>query len=68
MILTEEHHNIRKTVRDFAEREVKPQARELDEKAEFSIPLTKRIILNTTIIDILTADGTTNSRPKNCRI
>ena len=43
MLLTEEHHNIRKTVRDFAEREIKPQARELDEKGEFSIPLTKRM-------------------------
>ena len=43
MLLTEEHHNIRKTVRDFAEREIRPVARELDEKAEFSIPLTKRM-------------------------
>ena len=43
MLLTEEHHNIRKTVRDFAEREIKPLARELDEKAEFSISLTKRM-------------------------
>ena len=43
MILTEEHHLIRKSVRDFAEREVKPVARELDEKAEFSIELTRRM-------------------------
>lgn len=43
MYLTEEHHMIRKTVRDFAEREVKPVARELDEKGEFSIALTKRM-------------------------
>jgi len=43
MLLTEEHHTIRKTVRDFAEREIKPLARELDEKEEFSIPLTKRM-------------------------
>jgi alkylation response protein AidB-like acyl-CoA dehydrogenase len=43
MILSEEHHMIRKSVRDFAEREVKPVARELDEKAEFSIELTKRM-------------------------
>ena len=43
MYLTEEHDMIRKTVRDFAEREVKPVAQELDEKAEFSIPLTKRM-------------------------
>jgi alkylation response protein AidB-like acyl-CoA dehydrogenase len=43
MILTEEHHLIRKSVRDFAEREVKPLARELDERGEFSVPLTKRM-------------------------
>ena len=43
MYLTEEHNMIRKTVRDFAEREVKPVAKELDEKGEFSIPLTKRM-------------------------
>ncbi len=43
MYLTEEHHMIRKTVRDFAEREIKPVAKELDEKAEFSIALTKRM-------------------------
>jgi short/branched chain acyl-CoA dehydrogenase len=43
MYLSEEHDMIRKTVRDFAEREIKPIARELDEKAEFSIPLTKRM-------------------------
>jgi short-chain 2-methylacyl-CoA dehydrogenase len=43
MYLTEEHNMIRKTVRDFAEREVKPVAQELDEKAEFSVALTKRM-------------------------
>ena len=43
MILTEEHHMIRKTVRDFAEREIRPVARELDEKGEFSIELTKKL-------------------------
>ena len=41
--LTEEHEMIRKAVRDFAEREVKPLARELDEKGEFSIALTKKM-------------------------
>ncbi|MBS4060260.1 MAG: acyl-CoA dehydrogenase family protein [Bacteroidetes bacterium] len=41
--LTEEHKMIRDTVREFAEREIKPVAQELDEKAEFSIPLTKRM-------------------------
>jgi alkylation response protein AidB-like acyl-CoA dehydrogenase len=43
MLLSEEHHMIRKTVRDFAEREIRPVARELDEKAEFSIALTRRM-------------------------
>ncbi|MCX6235353.1 MAG: acyl-CoA dehydrogenase family protein [Bacteroidetes bacterium] len=34
---------IRDTVRDFAEREVQPVAKDLDEKAEFSPELTKKI-------------------------
>lgn len=38
--LSEEHQLIRSTVRDFAEREIKPLARELDEKAVFSPELT----------------------------
>ncbi|HEX7410999.1 MAG TPA: acyl-CoA dehydrogenase family protein, partial [Bacteroidales bacterium] len=38
--LSEEHQLIRHTVRDFAEREIKPVARELDEKAIFSPELT----------------------------
>jgi len=41
--LSDEQQLIRDTVRNFAEREIKPQARELDEKGEFSIELTKRI-------------------------
>ncbi len=41
--LTEEQKLIRETVRDFAEREIKPVAKELDEKAEFSIELTNKI-------------------------
>ena len=41
--LTEEHNMIRKTVRDFAEREIRPVAHELDEKEEFSIELTKKM-------------------------
>jgi alkylation response protein AidB-like acyl-CoA dehydrogenase len=41
--LSEEHQLIRGTVREFAEREIKPVAQELDEKAEFSYPLTKRM-------------------------
>lgn len=41
--LSEEQQLIRQTVRDFAEREIKPVAKELDEKAEFSLELTKRM-------------------------
>lgn len=41
--LTEEQIMIRETVRDFAEREIKPIAKELDEKAEFSYDLTKKM-------------------------
>ena len=41
--LTEEQQLIRETVRDFAEREIKPVAKELDEKEEFSIELTNKI-------------------------
>ena len=41
--LTEEQNMIRETVRDFAEREIKPIAKELDEKAEFSYDLTRKM-------------------------
>lgn len=41
--LSEEQELIRKTVRDFAEREIKPLAQELDEKEEFSYELTKKM-------------------------
>ena len=41
--LTEEQQLIRDTVRDFAEREIKPVAKDLDEKAEFSYDLTRKI-------------------------
>ena len=41
--LTEEQKMIRDTVRDFAEREIKPVAKELDEKAEFSTELTRKM-------------------------
>jgi len=40
MLENEEHGLIRKTVRDFAEREIKPRAKDLDENAQFSIELT----------------------------
>jgi alkylation response protein AidB-like acyl-CoA dehydrogenase len=41
--LSEEHQMIRETVRNFAEREIKPVAQELDEKAEFSVELTRKM-------------------------
>ncbi len=41
--LNEEQQLIRSTVRDFAEREIKPLAKELDEKAQFSVELTKKM-------------------------
>ena len=41
--INEEHELIRQTVRDFAEREIKPVAQELDEKAKFSPALTKQL-------------------------
>ncbi|MDV7402142.1 acyl-CoA dehydrogenase family protein, partial [Arthrospira platensis SPKY1] len=41
--LSEEHKMIRDTVRDFAEREIKPVAQQLDEKEQFSVELTKRM-------------------------
>jgi len=41
--LTEEQQLIRETVRDFAEREIKPLAKDLDENSEFSYELTKKI-------------------------
>ncbi|MCD4724270.1 MAG: acyl-CoA dehydrogenase family protein [Bacteroidales bacterium] len=41
--LTEEQQMIRDTVRDFAEREIKPLAQELDEKAEFSYDITAKM-------------------------
>lgn len=41
--LTEEQQMIRDTVRDFAEREIKPLAHELDEKAEFSYDITAKM-------------------------
>lgn len=41
--LTEDQKMIREAVRDFAEREIRPVAQELDEKAEFSPELTKKM-------------------------
>ena len=41
--LSDEQKMIRETVRDFAEREIKPLAKDLDEKGEFSYDLTKKM-------------------------
>ena len=43
MIPTEEHELVRQSVRDFAEKEIKPVARELDRQETFSLELTKRM-------------------------
>ncbi len=40
---TDEQIAIRKTVREFAEQEIKPVAKDLDEKEQFSVELTKRM-------------------------
>ncbi|MBU0765435.1 MAG: acyl-CoA dehydrogenase family protein [Bacteroidetes bacterium] len=41
--LTEEHDLLRQSIRDFAEREIKPVAKELDEKEEFSVEITRKM-------------------------
>ncbi len=41
--LTDEQKAIRQTVREFAEQEIKPKAKELDEKEQFSPELTKKM-------------------------
>ncbi len=41
--LTEIQQMIRETVHDFAEREIRPVAKDLDEKAEFSTDLTRKM-------------------------
>jgi short/branched chain acyl-CoA dehydrogenase len=41
--LTEEQKILRSTVRDFAQNEIAPVARELDEKEQFSVELTKKM-------------------------
>ena len=43
MIPTQEHELVRQSVRDFAEKEIKPVARELDKHEQFSVELTKRM-------------------------
>ena len=41
--INEQHNSLRKKVRDFAEKEIRPVARELDEKGQFSPSLTRRM-------------------------
>lgn len=41
--LSEEQQLLKKTVREFAEKEIRPKVFELDQKEEFSIPLTKKM-------------------------
>lgn len=41
--MSEEHQMIRQMVRDFAEREIRPKARELDEQSKFSPELTRKM-------------------------
>ncbi len=41
--LSQEQEMVRSSVRDFAEKEIKPVAQELDEKGEFSVELTKKM-------------------------
>ncbi len=41
--LKEEQKFIRESVRDFAEREIKPLAEELDKEEKFSVDLTKKM-------------------------
>ncbi len=43
LFCTDEHDLIRKTVRDFAEREIRPIARQLDENETFSVEITKKM-------------------------
>ena len=42
-LLNEQHQLIRESVRDFAEREIKPIAKELDDKQQFSVELTHKM-------------------------
>ena len=43
MYNTEDHDILRNTIREFAEKEIKPLAKELDAKEEFSLELTKKM-------------------------
>ncbi len=41
--LSEQHQKIKNLARDFAEKVIKPKAKELDEKEEFSVEITKQM-------------------------
>ena len=43
LFFSQEHIDLKERVKEFAEKEIKPVAKELDEKGEFSIALTKRL-------------------------
>lgn len=43
MLLNEEHLMVRESIRRFAEEEIKPVARDLDEKEQFSVELTQKM-------------------------
>jgi short-chain 2-methylacyl-CoA dehydrogenase len=43
VLLTQKHQTLRYKVREFAEKEIKPVAAELDDKGQFSIELTKKM-------------------------
>jgi len=42
-LLNDTHHQLREEIREFAEKEIKPIARELDESAQFSSELTSKM-------------------------
>lgn len=42
-LINESHNNLRQKVREFAEKEIKPIAQQLDENSEFSAELTRRM-------------------------
>lgn len=42
-VTNQDHENYRSRIRDFAEKNIKPIARQLDENGEFSVQLTKRM-------------------------
>jgi short/branched chain acyl-CoA dehydrogenase len=43
MYSADEHEDLRKSIREFAEKEIKPVAQELDENEEFSVELTQKM-------------------------